>query len=167
VRVERLSPSHELGAFNCGVELLDDWLKSHALENQGRDLSRTFVLTDDDNDVVGYYSLAMGGVSHDELPGRLGRNLPNYQISMVLLARLAIDVRLHSQGYGRDLLIDALGHAVTAGTHAAARVIGVDPIDENARAFYKHFGFREIDGDLGSRMFMRLDDAAASFGAEN
>lgn len=29
-----------------------------------------------------------------------------------------------SQGYGRDLLVHALNHAVTTGTHVAARVIG-------------------------------------------
>ena len=144
---------------------LDDWLKSHALENQDRDLSRTFVLIDDHNIVVGYYSLTMGGVSRDELPGRLGRNLPNDQIGMVLLARFAIDIRIQGHGYGRDLLIDALGHAETAGTQAAARVIGVDLIDQCARAFYARFGFREMDGDSARRMFLRLDDAAASFGA--
>lgn len=165
MRVEKLNTSHELSLFSSGVMPLDDWLKSHALENQDRDLSRTFVLIDDHNVVVGYYSLTMGGVSRDELSGRLGRNLPNYQIGMVLLARLAVDVRIQGHGYGRDLLIDALGHAVTAGAHAAARVIGVDPIDQSARAFYARFGFREMDGDPARRKFLRLDDAAVSFGA--
>jgi hypothetical protein len=56
---------------------------------------------------------------------------------------------------------------ISCGAESAPRVIGVDPIDDNAPAFYRQFGFREIDGDLGSRMFMRLDDAAASFGAQN
>ena len=60
MHVERLSSKFQLAAFNSGVKQLDDWLKSHALENQNRDLSRTFVLVEDDGSVVGYYSLTMG-----------------------------------------------------------------------------------------------------------
>lgn len=48
-------------------------LQAHALENQRRNLSRTFVLVDDAGAVIGYYSLAMGGVVKDDLPRRLGR----------------------------------------------------------------------------------------------
>lgn len=55
---------------------------------------------------------------------------------MVLLTGLVIDGWLHGQGYGRGLLIDAPGHAITAGSRAAARVIGVDLNDENTCAFY-------------------------------
>jgi len=35
--------------------------------------------------------------------------------------------------------------------------------DEGARAFYRRFGFRDIDGDRGGRMFLRLDRAVEAF----
>jgi len=163
MQVERLGPGHDLSRFASGVKALDEWLRSHALENQQRNLSRTFVLVDDVGAVIGYYSLAMGGVTKDELPRRLGRGLPGYQLGMVLLARLAIDTSRQGEGLGRDLLVDALIHATAAGQHAAARFLAVDPIDERARAFYRHFGFRDIDGDAHGRMFLRIGDALASF----
>jgi GNAT superfamily N-acetyltransferase len=163
MRVERLGASHQVNHFSCGVKALDDWLKSHALENQVRNLSRTFVLVDDADAVIGYYALSMGGVSRDDLPRRLGRGLPTYEIGMVLLARLAIAEAHHGEGLGRDLLVDAIAQAVVAGEHAAARFIAVDPIDESARAFYSHFGFIDIQGDEGDRMFIRIDEALASF----
>lgn len=163
MQVERLSEEHDLGGFSCGNKSLDDWLRIHALENQRRNLSRTFVLIDDGGVVAGYYALSMGGVAKDDLPRNLGRGLPGYQIGMVLLARLAIDTRRQGEGLGRDLLVDAIVHAAAAGQHAAARFIAVDPIDESARRFYSRFGFRTIDGDQHGRMYMRIDEALESF----
>ena len=90
MRVERLGDHHEAGNFNCGVKDLDDWLSVHALDNQRRDLSRTFLLLDDADRVVGYYALTMGGVRKEALPTRYGRGLPKFDIGMVLLARFAI-----------------------------------------------------------------------------
>ena len=72
-------------------------------------------------------------------------------------------VSAQGQGHGRDLLVAAVEEAAAAGQHAAARFIAVDPIDENARRFYAKFGFLDIRGDAGERMFMRIDRAIATF----
>jgi GNAT superfamily N-acetyltransferase len=159
LRVERLGADHRLAGFDCGVEALDDWLTSHALDNQRRNLSRTFVLVDDAGRVVGYYSLTMGGARREALPPRYGRGLPSYEIGMVLLARLAVDRSRQGEGLGRDLLIEAIERAAAAGEQAAARFIAVDPIDENARAFYMAFGFKSVSGGGERRMYLRIDEA--------
>jgi GNAT superfamily N-acetyltransferase len=83
---------------------------------------------------------------------------------MVLLARFAIADARQGEGLGRDLLIEAIERAADAGTQAAARFIAVDPIDEAARAFYAKFGFRQVEGDAGGRMFLRIDDALSALG---
>ncbi len=162
MRIERLSGHHVLKKFDCGVKELNDWLINHANENQRRNLSRTFLLIDDADEVVGYYSLTMGGVRVADLPKRLGRGLPDFDIGMVLLARLALVGQLHGQGLGRDLMVDAILHAATAGDNAAARFVAVDPIDATARSFYTAFGFRDIEGDDRSRMYLRIDEALAA-----
>jgi predicted N-acetyltransferase YhbS len=163
MHVERLREEHDLGCFSCRNKALDDWLRVHAAENQRRNLSRTFVLVDDGGAVIGYYALTMGGVIKDDLPRRLARGLPACQIGMVLLACLAIDSGHQGEGLGRDLVVDAIAHAAAAGQHAAARFIAVDPIDEAARRFYSRFGFTNIGGDPHSRMYIRIDEALASF----
>lgn len=162
MRVERLGDHHQLSSFECGNARLDDWLVRHALENQRRDLSRTFVLLDDTDSVAGYYSLAMGGVRREALPRRLGHGMPAFDIGMVLIGRLAVSTAWQGRGIGRDLLVDAIRTAAIAGAHAAARFVAVDPIDAAAAAFYARFGFRAIEGDAGGRMFLRLDTAIAA-----
>jgi len=166
MRVERLAAHHALSSFNCGVKQLDDWLHEFALDNQRRNLSRTFVLVDDDGQIAGYYSLTMGGIRREALPARYGRGLPRYDIGMVLLARLAVDQSRQGQGLGRDLLVEAIGRAAIAGEHAAARFIAVDPISDSARSFYSAFGFRAVSGDSAGRMYLRIDEALSAVGIE-
>ena len=45
----------------------------------------------------------------------------------------------------------------------AARFIAVDPTDDSARRFYDRFGFADIAGDGHGRMYLRIDEAQASF----
>jgi GNAT superfamily N-acetyltransferase len=163
VRIELLTSAHDIDGFESGVKPLDDWLVGHALLNQQRNLSRTFVLLDDSDVVIGFYSLTMGGVRVDQPPRRFGRGLPRYDIGMVLLGRLAIDTSSQGQGLGRDLLIDAIYRAAIAGESAVARFIAVDPIEEAARCFYSAFGFLDVPGDDHGRMFLRIDEALAAF----
>lgn len=162
MRVERLADHHDLSSFDCGVQSLNGWLRAHALDNQRRNLSRTFVLVDDAGQVAGCYSLTMGGVRCEALPARYGRGLPGYEIGMVLLARLAVARGRQGIGLGRDLLIEAIERAARAGQDAAARFIAVDPIDANARSFSAAFGFKPVEGDGGGRMYLRIDEALAA-----
>ncbi len=93
MHIEPLDPRHDLAQFECGAKELDDCLRIHAIEYKRRNLSRTVVLIDDADEVVGCYSLTMGGVRKSELPARYGRGLPGFEIAMVLLARMAIASR--------------------------------------------------------------------------
>lgn len=167
MRIERLGQHHALNKFDCGVKALNQWLINYAKENDRRDLSRTFVLIDDADDVVGFYSLTMGGVQVGNLPRKLARGLPSVAIGMVLLGRLALASELQGQGLGRDLMVDAVLLASAAGQNAAARFIAVDPIDESARGFYAAFGFLNIEGDEMGRMNLRIDDAVAALSEAN
>jgi GNAT superfamily N-acetyltransferase len=163
VRVERLDDHHVRTAFESGNDVLDTWFREHAHVAQQQDTARTFVLVDDDGHIVGYYSLAMGGVESIDAPRRFTRGLHRFPVPIVLLARLAIDRRLQGHGLGMGLLFEALHRAALAAEHAAARLIAVDPIDDRARAFYLRWGFRPVDGDPGGRLFIRTRDALVSF----
>ena len=82
-------------------------------------------------------------------------------IPTILLAKLALHQDLRGQGFGRQLLIDALSRAVRAIDEAGGRFIVVDAIDDEAHSFYEHFGFEPVPG-LGSRLIMRSTDARES-----
>ena len=85
-------------------------------------------------------------------------------IPAILLARLALDTRLHGEGLGAELLWDALTRCVVASDAAGARVVVVDAIDEDAAAFYARFGFRAPTGQL--RLVQKVSDVAAALQAK-
>jgi GNAT superfamily N-acetyltransferase len=159
LRLESLSPTHDLNELDSGNEVLDSWLKRHALSAQAMDSARTFVLVQTDR-VVGYVSLAMGSVQRADPPAKLVRGMPAYPVGMVLIARLAIDRKEQGRGLGKRLLADALRMAVVAGDAAAARLVVVDAIDEQAVQFYRRHGFTAELGE--SRLYLRMKDIKAS-----
>lgn len=127
------------------------------------DSARTFLLAREDR-VVGYFSLTMGSVLRAEAPTRLVRGLPGYPVGMVLLARLAVERREQGKGLGALILAEALRKAVTAGEAAAARLVVVDAIDDEAVRFYERHGFVAAP-EHARRLYRRMKDVRASLDA--
>lgn len=137
---ERLASHHELEAFSCGVESLDQWLKRFARTNQQSDLTTTYVVHRK-NRVAGYYSLTAGSVNREDAPARVAKGAPNHPIGVVLLARLAVDESEKGAGLGRALLKDALVRSASAADIIAVRAVLVHALNEEAKQFYMRFDF--------------------------
>lgn len=58
------SSRHRTDEFDCGVERLDTGLRAYAGQGQKRDASRTFVVVDGGDRVVGYYTLVAAQLDH-------------------------------------------------------------------------------------------------------
>jgi GNAT superfamily N-acetyltransferase len=160
VLLERLDAHHDVSSFDSGNEVLDGWLRRHAIAAQRMDSARTFVATRNGR-VIGYFSLTMGSMLRAEAPVKLVRAMPAYPVGMVLLARLAVDQSQQGRGVGAMLLAEALRKAIPAGEVAAARLIVVDDVDEDAAAFYQRYGFvRTPENPL--RLYRRMKDVRAS-----
>jgi GNAT superfamily N-acetyltransferase len=162
-RLERLGPEHVLEGFESGQADLDAWLRRHALAAQQMDSARTFVLVQAGRD-IGYFSLTMGSMRRAEAPAKLVRGLPCYPVGMVLLARLAVDQEFQGRGLGPLLLAEALRKAVSAGEAAAARLVVVDAINEQAASFYTRHGFVPAP-EQSSRLYRRMKDIRLSLEA--
>jgi predicted N-acetyltransferase YhbS len=160
VLLERLDAHHDVTTFSSGNEDLDTWLQRHALAAQRMDSARTFVATRGGH-VLGYFSLTVGSVLRADAPAKLVRGMPAYPVAMVLLARLAVDQSQQGKGLGAMLLAEALRKAVAAGEVAAARLIVVDAVDDNAAAFYQRYGFIQAP-ENPLRFYRRMKDVRAS-----
>ena len=62
-----------------------------------------------------------------------------------LIGRLAVDRRHAGQGYGRDLLLDALTNAFEVTAAVASLAIVVDALGADAQKFYEHYGFIDLE----------------------
>lgn len=131
---------HDLSAFDCGSAALNDYLRKHALANHLSESARTYVARRG-NRVVGYYSLAAGAVSPEQVPERVKKGLARHPVPVILLARLAVDRTEQGKGLGKGLLKDALLRAAQAADLIGCRAVLVHAKDEAAKAFYAQFDF--------------------------
>jgi predicted N-acetyltransferase YhbS len=151
--VEALREDDRVDDFASGVDALDRWLRHSARTAAAAGTAATYVLCRGDH-VVGYHALAMSSVARVAARGRLRPGMPD-PVPVVLLARLALDRAEHRTGLGGDLLIDALRRCVRGAREFGARAVVVDALDEDAAAFYRHFGFLELEGP---RLWRRISD---------
>ena len=136
-----MAASHRLDDFECGEAALDEWLKRRALANQSGGASRTFVVTDEDGRVCGYYAMAAGAVSRELATSGVRRNMPD-PVPVMVLARLAVDRRVQGQRLGASLLRDAVNRAVAVSQNAGVRALLVHALHGKAKQFYEHYGFQ-------------------------
>ena len=136
-----LTQDHHVHSFACGESVLDDWLKRRALANNVSGASRTFVVADDDYQVMGYYALAAGAVTHQESTRSIRQNMPD-PLPVMVLARLAVDVRAQGMKLGAALLRDAVERCVLVSENAGVRALLVHALHDQARQFYEYYGFK-------------------------
>lgn len=154
--VEKLRIEHDTEAFDCGREELNRFLKKYALAGQQANSAQTYVAVRGDV-VVGYYSLAVGGAEHRTVPERVGKGLARHLVPIMVLARLAVDFREQGHGIGKGLLKDALLRTAQAADIAGIRALFVVAKDDEAKAFYEHFGFDPSPTDP-YRLFLVMKD---------
>jgi len=153
-----IAAAHDTSAFSCGVDVLDDWLKTTALKSEGRS-ARTYVVCED-GAVVGYDCLATGAVERGSAPGRLRRNAPD-PLPVMVVGRLAVTRARKGQGIGSAMLRDAIRRALQTSEIVGCAAIIVHAIDDAAAAFYAGHGF--IAFPPGSRtLFLPVDTFRAA-----
>lgn len=161
--IENLKSSHNKKDFNCGYELLDNYIKKQARQDVKRDLSACYVLIEKkSDDVIGYYTLSANSISRDNFPSTLLKKLPPSYLELptILLGRLAISEQFKGNGYGQLLLIDALNKCVEISDRLGILAVVVDPIDK-AQNFYLKYGFISLPGS--GKMFIPIKTIENSY----
>ena len=82
-----ITANQALANFDSGEFSLNEWLKKRAFKNHAVGASRCFVVCAG-VDVIGYYSLSAGAISHEAAPKAMRRNMPD-PLPVLLLGRLA------------------------------------------------------------------------------
>lgn len=159
-RPEPLRGKHVLEGFSCGEPSLDRWLLKYSRQAEATGSSRVFVTTDDGSSVIGFHALAAGTVAPGDATTRLMKGQPSGRpIPIILLTRLAVDVRDQDQGVGASLLQDAMLKAHVAATSIGARALAVHAVGADARLWYERWGFEPSPTD-GHHLILLMKDLA-------
>jgi GNAT superfamily N-acetyltransferase len=140
LHIEKLHRTHNVEQFTCGQPELDRFLIRHALQAQQSNSSQTYVALSD-SEVVGFYTIVAGEVQHAQAPQRVVKGMSRHPIPLLVLARLAVHSNAQGRGLGSGLLLDALGRTLQVADVIGVRTLAVHAKDDQAAAFYRHFGF--------------------------
>lgn len=161
-RVEPLAPHHDRTGFDSGVEVLDRYFRAQAGQDARKHMAAPFVLLDEEDRVLGYYTLSATSIALAELPTTETKRLPRYPLlPATLLGRLAVDRRAQGHRHGRFLLADALHLAWRS--EIASFAIVVDAKDAGAARFYQREGFLALP-DRPLKLFLPMASLEQLFG---
>ncbi len=163
LKTQKLDKKHKKEDFNCGQSILDNYLKRQANQDKRRDLSACFVLPDENNEVIGYYTLSTNSIKRDEFDEELIKKLPpSYkELPTILLGRLAVDKKHQGKKIGEFLLMEAFQKCIQSRAHFGILAIVVEPIDEKAQKFYSSYGFEFLPGSR--KMFITMKTIESAF----
>jgi len=165
--IELLSKKHIKKDFECGKEMLDNYIRYQASQDVKRKLSVCFIWkSEETNDIQGYYTLANNSIPLNTIPERWKTGLPPSYTSIptTLLGRLAVDQRFQGRGIGPMLLIDALRRSYEISGSMGSFAVVVDPLDDEAENFYTKFGFIKLP-DSG-KMFLAMQTIKELFSTD-
>jgi GNAT superfamily N-acetyltransferase len=143
-RLEPLAKQHDRTTFSCGVQSLDNYLKTQASQDMRRKANAVFVMVrvEAPTRIVGYFTLCAYTLTQDEVPEAARKHIPRYPlVSATLIGRLAVDKSDQGRGVGAVQLARALRMAYENTSVVGSSMIVVDAMDERAAGFYEAHGF--------------------------
>lgn len=163
-RVVRLSPHHDLTAFDCGDPEYNNWLSVHAIASVQAGVCAVYLLEEaDEHDlrVVGYYAINPTQVIRDHVPPSLARGW-TVAVPVWKLGKLALhnDLRANkSAQWGRHLLRDALETIISVPDAGGGKLIVVDAGDPALLSLYTANGFRTTGSDGDLSLYLKVSTA--------
>jgi predicted N-acetyltransferase YhbS len=132
-----------------------------ALYNQTQGYTRTFVIADENFNVVGYHSVCAGMIHRNDVSRSAKGSKAPQELPVAVLARLAVTKDHQGRGLGPALLRNALLSVVSASQLVAFRAVVVHAIDDDAMNFYTKYHFQPTKG-MERRLILPTRDIVAS-----
>lgn len=146
-RLTPLNSAHHRQRFDCGDALVNDWLRTKALQSQEKHLSTTKTLLSPAEEIAGFYTLAVGQIDFSELPLEMTKKLPRRVLPIAILAWLGVNRAHQRQGLAQRLVAQALVDCHQAGQTFAFVGVILDCINDAAKSFYQQWDFAELPGN--------------------
>ncbi|MBL1245033.1 MAG: hypothetical protein COA39_011735 [Sulfurimonas sp.] len=144
-----------LDTFNCEINSdLTNFIHSIAHDFETRQIARTFVLVNNKNEVVGYFTISMKSLSTNGMSKTSIKKIDGISNSRVcihsfLIGQLGISDNYAEYKLGTLLLDDAFSKIERAHDLVAGRYILVDAINhEKVLSFYTENGFALLDTNV-------------------
>lgn len=160
LRIEPLDrANHDRAAFSCGVERINNFLKSTAARQADDDYTKVYVAVEPpSNRILGYYALCAHAIDIGTLQEEDRKRMPRYPtIPAIYLSMIAVDESVRNRGLGTFLMADVLTRCASVADKIGCHFVVLDAIDENAARIYRRIGFHDLPAPgQEKRMLMNM-----------
>ncbi|ESQ90966.1 N-acetyltransferase [Asticcacaulis benevestitus] len=140
---EAIARHHDRKSFDCGNADLNRFLWEHARKNHEQGASKTFLAmsSDDQNTILGYYSLSPVSIEFARAPAAIIKGLPRHDVPMFRLGRLAVSIHLQGKGLiGGQLLLAAGRRCLRVADEVGGVAMFIDAKNERVAKWYQSYG---------------------------
>ncbi|WP_070962651.1 GNAT family N-acetyltransferase [Vibrio sonorensis] len=138
---EAVSKHHDRGAFDCGNEVLIQFLYRHARQSHEKGGAKTYLAVSKNNEkVLGYYSLSPASIAYDRAPEVIKRGHARHDVPVFRLGRLAVDSSVQGLGLGGQLLLAAGRRSLLVAAQAGGVALLIDAKNEHVAQWYASYG---------------------------
>lgn len=145
-RVEKLNDSHDTNCFECGLESVDNWLRTRAYAN--RQNVGTHMCICDPDEIVAFYALKTIIVATENFNSAQRSGSMDGQATGILLCQMGVSVSRQNGGLGKLLLKEAMQAAVAVHQTSPVQLFIVDAENEKLVTFYEKAGLKQLPGTL-------------------
>lgn len=156
MKIQLLERTHIRKNFTCEEDSLNAYIRQQVSQDIRKRLSTCFVAVDNEQNVIAYYTLSSESLGRESIPDKYLKQVPkSYNAPVILLGRLARDIKTKGTGLGEHLLLDALfrSYKLSIASIGAMAVV-VDPINDKAKEFYGKYGFEQLPDS--EKMFLPM-----------
>lgn len=162
MKLEEINEKHSLENFSCETGSLDNYLKTRALSECKRLLSKTYVVSDNGN-VVAFCTLVLHSLKPEQKELFLEKDeISKLRVPALLIGQLAVHKDFKGQGIGASLIQTAIKYALEINNYVHFPVIIVDAQKPELISYYKDKGFKKFT-DNDSRLYLPIADIIKTF----
>lgn len=171
--IEPLAPAHDRAAFVCLDQSLTDYITGgKCLKDVAENNASVYSCVDEENKVLGFFTLSSGGISRESVARALYgnnwqarkkrdihdiyRKFPYDMIGVTVLGRLAIHSSLKGHNFGPAFIAHALRIAAENSAIVSSKMVFLQAKNERVEAIYQQMGFINIP-ETERQMFMQMD----------
>ena len=138
---EPVGKHHDRAAFDCGDNVLNQYLYRHARQNHEKGGAKTYLgIRDSDQKIIGYYSLSPASVAYERTPEMIKHGLARHEVPVFRLGSLAVSLSAQGQGLGGQLLLAAGRRSLLVAAQAGGVALLIDAKNERAASWYAAYG---------------------------
>ena len=162
MELEEISEKHDLESFSCGVNTIDEYLKTQALSDCKNLLSKTYVVADGKK-IVAFCTVILHSLKDGEKEFFIDKNRCSQQrVPALLIGQLAVDKEHKGKGIGASLIQKMISNALLITDYVHFPVIIVDAHSQNLVSYYQDKGFKSFK-DKGLRLFLPMAEIIKTF----